>query len=305
MRFHRIGYSTAAKGCSSRGSLDGALHNLLEFYLNSGHLRWTSNIMRIELFHASDLERVLRRRKIATMPELKEALGTDVDVTVFRKLKHLAYRSSYSHRGSYYVLDETAQFDERGLWSCNSIWFSRYGTLLETAASLVAGSEAGYFTEELDDLLHVETKGPLLKLVQQKRVARELVDGTYLYCSKASTARELQLRKRRKIENEPGVAGGLSQTEAVPEELKAAIILFFSMLDEKQRRLYAGLESLKLGHGGDQRIAAFIGMDPHTVANGRQELIEQDFQIDRIRRAGGGRKRVEKKRPKSSRASKS
>ena len=62
-------------------------------------------------------------------------------------------------------------------------------------------------------------------------------------------------------------------------------------------RLYAGLESLKLGYGGDQRIAEFIGMDPHTVAKGRRELLEQDLAIDRIRKAGGGRKPVEKKTP--------
>ena len=35
----------------------------------------------------------------------------------------------------------------------------------------------------------------------------------------------------------------------VSDELKAAIVLFSSMLDERQRRLYAGLESLKLGYG--------------------------------------------------------
>ena len=53
--------------------------------------------MRPESYHPEDLARVLRRTKIATMPELKKALGTKVDVTVFRKLKQLAYRTSYSH----------------------------------------------------------------------------------------------------------------------------------------------------------------------------------------------------------------
>ena len=72
------------------------------------------------------------------------------------------------------------------------------------------------------------------------------------------------------------------------------------MLDEKQRRLYAGLESLKLGYGGDQQIARFIGMDPHTVAKGRRELIAQDVELDSVRKAGGGRMPVGKKRPKSS-----
>jgi len=28
----------------------------------------------------------------------------------------------------------------------------------------------------------------------------------------------------------------------------------YSLLDEQQRRLYAGLESLEWGHGGDQRM---------------------------------------------------
>ena len=44
----------------------------------------------------------------------------------------------------------------------------------------------------------------------------------------------------------------------MPAEWKAAIVLFCSLPDEKQRRLYAGLESLKLGYGGDQRLAEFI-----------------------------------------------
>ena len=57
--------------------------------------------------------------------------------------------------------------------------------------------------------------------------------------------------------------------------LKVLIILFFSLLDEQQRRLYAGLEAHKFGHGGDRRIAEFFGLDAHTVARGRQELFEE------------------------------
>jgi hypothetical protein len=75
-------------------------------------------------------------------------------------------------------------------------------------------------------------------------------------------------------------------------------------LGTAQKHLYAALESLKLGYGGDRRIAEFIGLDPHTVAKGRRELLEQDLAVDRIRKAGGGHKRAEKKRPKSSPASK-
>jgi hypothetical protein len=260
--------------------------------------------MRTESFHADDLAKALRRSKIATMPELKRALGTEVDVTVFRKLKQLAYRTSYSHRGSYYTLDETAHFDQNGLWSFQSVWFSRHGTLLDTAQVFVENSSAGHFAEELDHLLHVGTKEPLLRLVQHERVAREPVDGLYWYCSMNPVLRKRQLLARHVLQAEPTLATGLVKAEGVSDELKAAIILFSSMLDEKHRRLYAGLESLKLGYGGDQRIAEFIGMDPHTVAKGRRELVEQDLAIDRIRKAGGGRKTLEKKRPKSSPESK-
>ena len=261
--------------------------------------------MRTESFHAEDLARVLRRAQVATMPELKQALGTEVDVTVFRKLKQLAYRTSYSHRGSYYTLDENAHFDENGLWSFRSVWFSRQGTLLNTAEACVETSAIGYFAEELDHLLHVATKEPLLRLVQQERIAREPVSGLYLYCSADADLRQRQLQARLRLQAEPTLAGSVAEQETVPDEVKAAIVLFLSTLNEKQRRLYAGLESLKFGYGGDQRIADFLGMDAHTVGKGRRQLLEQDLDMERIRKAGAGRKRAEKKRPKSSPGSKS
>ena len=67
--------------------------------------------MRTPSFLSDHLRQFLRLQKIATLPELKQALGTTVDITVFRKLKELSYRSSYSHRGRYYTLDEIPQFD--------------------------------------------------------------------------------------------------------------------------------------------------------------------------------------------------
>ena len=84
----------------------------------------------------------------------------------------------------------------------------------------------------------------------------------------------------------------------MPDELRAAIVLFFSLLDEKQRRLYAGLEALKTGRGGDARIATLLGLDAGTVSRGRRELLAQDVEVGRVRGAGGGSKSVEKKRRK-------
>jgi hypothetical protein len=52
---------------------------------------------------------------------------------------------------------------------------------------------------------------------------------------------------------------------------------------------------MKSGHGGDVRVAELLGLDPGTVARGRRELMEDDVEVERTRRAGGGRKPVEKK----------
>src|SRR5688572_31229440 len=86
--------------------------------------------MRSLSFDPQILRKHLLRHKIATLPELKEALGTNAGLTVFRKLKLLDYLSSYTHRGRYYALRESARFDDAGLWSHEAVWFSRHGTLV-------------------------------------------------------------------------------------------------------------------------------------------------------------------------------
>lgn len=242
--------------------------------------------MNVVHYPTDRLERLLRDQKVATMPQLKSALGTSVTFTVLRKLAPLGYRSSYSHGGTYYTLDCLAQYDERGLWSYRDIHFSRHGTLVNTADALVTGALAGYFTNELDEVVHVATKDALRHLVQQDRLSRRDLAGRYLYCAKERQRRQEQWVAR--------------QAQQRPEdELQAAIVLFYSLLDEQQRRLYAGLESLEWGHGGDQRMACVFGLDPDTVARGRRELLSGQVLQERVRRVGGGRPRAEKKRPGS------
>jgi hypothetical protein len=254
--------------------------------------------MRLPFFSTEPLLRLLRAKKIATLPDLQHALGSQVPLTVFRKLKELGYRTSYSHRGRFYTLDRIARFDAQGLWSHDSVWFSRDGTLVDTAEAFVNRSSSGYFVAELEAALHVSVQDPLLKLAGQQRISRQLVSGLYWYCSSDATVRQRQLQARQAGFSAPSVSDTVLAAESVSDELKAGIILFYSLLDEKQRRFYAGLEALKLGRGGDRRIADLLGLDPHTVAKGRQELLRQEVQRERVRQAGGGRKPTEKKRPK-------
>jgi hypothetical protein len=242
--------------------------------------------MRPICFPVERLEALFQHTTVATLPQLKAALGTAVDLTVFRKLSALPYRTSYSHRGAYYTLDPLAQYDELGLWSYHDIRFSRHGTLLNTAATLVPQAPAGYFIEELEAVVQVAAKDALRQLAQQGRLYRRECQGRYLYCAAERGLRQQQWAAR--------------QAQQSPEDdLQAAIVLFYGLLDEQQRRLYAGLESLEWGHGGDQRMAQLFGLDVDTVARGRAELLRGEVLRERVRRVGGGRPRVEKKRPAS------
>jgi len=251
-------------------------------------------------YHLQALKQFFDRHKIATLDQLREALGNPARCTVFRKLSDLHYLSSYSHRGKYYTLKSVARFSEQGLWTFRSVWFSRFGNLLQTCQAFVHHSEAGYSASELKDILQVKTKHALTKLVRDGRLARETFNSVYVYLSAQKDVVSRQIKARKGLLQRSAASLIVANPDLATDEAKALLVLFCSMLNEKQRRLYAGLESLKLGYGGDAHIASILGLDPHTVAKGRTELMEADLSAtDRLRAPGAGRPSQEKKRRKS------
>ena len=253
--------------------------------------------MRTVQFQPSVLRSLFARQRVATMAQLKEALGSAVNMTVLRKLRALGYLTSYSHGGKFYTLEELVRFDQRGLYRVHERCFSRFGSLLNTAEHFVVHSAGGYYASELSRELAVQTKEALLTLVRRQRVARIRVDGRYLHCAPQPQRRQAQLMHREQGLELPGA----TMTKPVLQrstEAKAALVLFFSTLNERQRRLYAGMESLRVGYGGDRQIAQLIGLDVHTVARGRRELLAGERPEQAVRGTGGGRVAVEKKRRK-------
>jgi hypothetical protein len=237
-------------------------------------------------YPVENLVRLLHEQKVATMPQLKASLGTSVTYTVLRKLAPLGYRTSYSHGGTFYTLDAIAEYDKVGLWFHRDIRFSRYGTLVDTAEVLVTQSPAGYQVPELEAVVQVAAKDALRQLAQAGRLFRREWAGRYLYCALDRTRRQEQWSARQ------------AQAEQA-DDLQVAKALFYGLLDEQQRRLYAGLESLQYGYGGQQRAAERFGLDVDTVARGENELLGGQVLRGRVRQPGGGRPAVEKKRPKS------
>lgn len=75
---------------------------------------------------------------------------------------------------------------------------------------------------------------------------------------------------------------------------------FFSVachLNERQRRLLAAAEANSLGHGGISRVARVIGISRPTITRGVKELNAALPGSERIRLAGGGRKKAAEKAP--------
>lgn len=80
-------------------------------------------------------------------------------------------------------------------------------------------------------------------------------------------------------------------------EIEETMRRYYNSLSEKDRRLYAGLEALKFGHGGRSYVAGILGCSRRTVSKGAREvsnLSKREIE-DRIRETGGGRKSYQEK----------
>ncbi len=228
------------------------------------------------------------------MSEIQTALGTSVKMTALRKLRTMGYRSSYSHAGKYYTIDEIAQFNEHGLWTYNRVHFSTDGTLVETLYRLIEGSTKGYFASELQDLLKVRIHDPLFKLYSQKRVDRRQIGSAFLYLSTSHGTKQFAERKQLV---ESTVESKLLHLPAYDSPaVRQSFLFFLSLLNEKQRRLFVGFESMKIGRGGDKVISKITGMDVRTISKGRQQLLSHNITPDRIREPGAGRPSLKKNR---------
>jgi hypothetical protein len=68
---------------------------------------------------------------------------------------------------------------------------------------------------------------------------------------------------------------------------------FWETLSEKDRRRFAALEAIRLGHGGIEYVAEVLGCSTRTIERGVEELdqLPNDPAAGRVRRPGAGRKK--------------
>jgi len=87
--------------------------------------------------------------------------------------------------------------------------------------------------------------------------------------------------------------------QAYSESVEQAMKCLYTQLSEKDRRLYAAVETKKLPHGGQQYLASLFDCSPKTIRRGQDELAapERLPKIGRIRHLGGGRNHLLDKHP--------
>lgn len=83
-------------------------------------------------------------------------------------------------------------------------------------------------------------------------------------------------------------------------EIEQEMKKFYQSLSEKDKRRYAAVEALKLGHGGVVYLANVFGCHRSTISTGiadLRDLSEDSVDKQRIRKSGGGRKSYEENNP--------
>lgn len=130
--------------------------------------------------HESIVLKSFKKKKVMTIDELTKRMHCSIP-TVRRRLKQWHTYTSYNKNGSYYVLKESAKFDQNGLWRYRDILFSHYGNLKETIMHLVQSSQSGLAGVEIGRLIGLSPRSFLSHF--RNALPREKINGQFIYFS--------------------------------------------------------------------------------------------------------------------------
>lgn len=85
---------------------------------------------------------------------------------------------------------------------------------------------------------------------------------------------------------------------AVMREIQKKLRRLWPHLNERGRRMLAAAEAVDIGHGGVSLVSHACGLSRVTITKGISELGERPLAADRVRRSGGGRKKLAVRDPK-------
>ncbi len=147
------------------------------------------------------LQRLFKRETVTDLQTLFATLDTTSRMSVFRRLKPLAYLTSFTDAGRYYTLAEIPKFDTFGLWFYRGIGFSKSGTLKSTLVKIVNSSKGGMTPKELLNLMKLKIPNSLHNtlhgLAKSGQLHRQTVSSIRFYTSADLNDSEKQIEARR------------------------------------------------------------------------------------------------------------
>ena len=220
---------------------------------------------------AEVLVKMFRKKYIANLDELFDALDTRSRMSVFRRLKPLGYLSSFTDAGGYYTLQDIPKFDMHGLWFYRDVGFSRAGTLKSTVIDVVHFAEAGKTPTELLNLLRLKVANSLHNtlsgLIKGKHLKRHRMQGLALYTSIASDIAANQLAVRGKK-----IKSGLPVATVVSIEVTLSVLV----------------EALRAGKilVAPSTVAARLNAQGMTISVDEVEQIFSQYGLDAEKKTG-------------------
>ncbi len=158
--------------------------------------------------------KTFRKIKVIVIEQLAKFLGYSIP-TIRRRLKQWHTHTSYNQNGRYYVLPETPDFDQNGLWHYKNIFFSKYGNLKKTVICLVNNSPAGLTATEIGKIVGVSPRSFLSHLSNTPQLHREKIDSRFVYLSPDKVVLANQKQKREEDKVQPKLLKLPTDTQSV------------------------------------------------------------------------------------------
>ena len=147
----------------------------------------------------SQIVRQLRRDRIANWRALAEQLDCSTK-TVQRALAKVGYFSSINCNATFVTLEDVPRFDQQGLWTYETVHFSKHGNLPQTLRQIVEHAPAGCTVEELEQLVGTRVHNHVSRLLREGKLSRFLQGRKVVYLAAGLRRQEAQQQVRCQAE---------------------------------------------------------------------------------------------------------
>ncbi len=215
----------------------------------------------------------LRDVKVSTKNIMASELKV-APITVTRALVRYGYYTSYNYNASYYTLEDTPKFNEKGIWVFNEIGFSKYANINELIIALVNHSDNGYTTREMNQLLRTETKNLLSRLRKQEALTKFYMghQAVYLSTDLAKQSSQQQFRQKQHLLQIESEQKQRWQDSLLPEgmDVKTVIQVLLGMIlrpgaSVASLSLSLQAKDIKISAEQIRRIISFYGLEKKEV----------------------------------------